>query len=133
MIVVDTSALMSILRDESDREAHVHCLSRPDEFVASSLTVYEARIVVLRQMGPQFIDDLHKLLDGAGIAHHPFDQRQSDLASAAYARYGKGTGHPARLNLADCAAYALATSLGAALLYKGDDFALTDVRPALDR
>ena len=73
------------------------------------------------------------MLPHAAFGWQPFDQRQSDLASAAYARYGRGTGHPARLNLADCAAYALATSLGAALLYKGDDFALTDVRPALDR
>jgi ribonuclease VapC len=132
MIVVDTSALMAILRDESDRELYVRCLSQADSFVASSLTVYEARTVVLRQMGPAFIADLQALLDGASITHRPFDQLQSELACATYARYGKGTGHPARLNLADCAAYALATSLDAALLYKGDDFALTDVRRALD-
>lgn len=59
-----------------------------------------------------------------------FDERQSNLAFDAYRRYGKGI-HPAGLNLADCAAYALAKSLDAPLLFKGDDFARTDVRRAL--
>jgi ribonuclease VapC len=62
---------------------------------------------------------------------HPFDAQQSERAFAAYRRFGNGSGHPARLNLGDCAAYALATSLDLPLLFKGDDFSHTDVRSAL--
>ena len=62
-----------------------------------------------------------------------FDTNQATIAFDAYRRFGKGSGHPAQLNLGDCAAYALARSLNLPLLFKGNDFIHTDVQPALQR
>ena len=77
------------------------------------------------------VADLDLLIGSTRVVVHPFDAPQAQLAFAAYRRYGKGTGHPARLNLVDCAGYALAMSLDMPLLFKGQDFPLTDVRSAL--
>lgn len=67
------------------------------------------------------------LLERAGISMMPIDHTTADLAIEAHARFGKGSGHPARLNLGDCFAYAMAKQHGVRLLYKGDDFSQTDL------
>ena len=67
----------------------------------------------------------------SNVVVEPFDDDQAGIAFAAYRSYGKGSGHKAQLNLGDCAAYALATSLDLPLLFKGNDFTHTDVRSAL--
>ena len=72
-------------------------------------------------------DDLVRL---AGIAVEPVTREQGRLAREAYRDFGRGSGHPAKLNFGDCFAYALAKEHNAPLLYKGDDFGATDVRPA---
>jgi ribonuclease VapC len=61
----------------------------------------------------------------------PVSVEQAQIARAAYRDFGRGSGHPARLNMDDCFAYALAIERGEPLLYKGDDFSHTDVRSAL--
>ncbi len=71
-----------------------------------------------------------QLFEANGFSVEAFDQPESLLAFEAYGRFGKGN-HPARLNLVDCAAYALAKSLDAPLLFKGNDFARTDIRRAI--
>lgn len=82
-------------------------------------------------MGRRRSGDLDGFLRRTAPEIHAFNETQASLAFAAYRRYGKGSGHPARLNLGDCAAYALATSLDLPLLFKGEDFSRTDVRQAL--
>lgn len=70
------------------------------------------------------------MLDQAGIEIVPFDVQMAQAAFAAFRRYGKGQGHPAQLNILDCAAYALAKIRDEPLLFKGHDFERTDIQPA---
>jgi ribonuclease VapC len=130
LIVVDTSAVIAILFGESDGlrfEVAIAADARP---VMSAMTDYETRLIAFQRQGQEALDDYLSIRANEDIAVVPFDDRQSMLAFDAYCRFGKGN-HPARLNFADCAAYALAKSLDAPLLFKGNDFALTDVRIAI--
>lgn len=130
MIVVDTSALVAILMGEPEAEIFSDLIADDDAPHASSFTLFEARTVLSFRGGTAKRDQLEDWLRMARMIAVAFDEVQSALASEAYFRFGKGN-HPARLNLGDCAAYALARSLDAALLFKGEDFARTDVRRAL--
>lgn len=97
----------------------------------SALNVFETETVVRSGRSDALAAEVRRLLKVNRVRIVAFDDTQAEEASAAYSRFGKGR-HPARLNLCDCAAYALAKSLDAPLLYKGDDFARTDIRSALD-
>jgi ribonuclease VapC len=130
-MVIDTSAMVALLRDEPEAQAILDALIAPVAAVISTVTLLEARTVLLGRFGPAMLQGLEDLLADLRPEVEPFDAEQSRLAFAAYRRFGKGFGHPARLNLCDCAAYALATSLDLPLLFKGDDFRRTDVRAAL--
>jgi ribonuclease VapC len=129
-MVLDTSAVVAILRDEPEREAFVDALSRAADPLISAATVFECSIVMHGRGGSRAVERLDGLLRGARVRCLPFDEQQALAAREAWIRYGKGNG-PARLNLGDCFSYALATTKGRPLLYKGDDFARTDVEPAL--
>ena len=96
----------------------------------SAVTLLETRIVLFSRIGPEAVATLDELMKRAEIIEVPFDAQQSDIAFDAFKRYGKGRGHPAQLNIIDCAAYALARSRDLPLLFKGNDFAQTDVAPA---
>jgi ribonuclease VapC len=130
MIVVDSSALLAILLKGPDAALFANAVGAQDTVLISDLSVYETRVVVIRQHKSRHLGALDALLDAAQALRVPFDSAQADLATLAYQRYGRGSGHRARLNLADCAAYALATSRDLPLLYKGNGFAATDVRSA---
>lgn len=130
MIVVDTSALAAVILNEPDAHLFADALVNDEAPLISALTLYEARIVLSARAGQRTLDELGVLTVSSKITLVPFDERQSTLAFEAYRRWGKGN-HPAGLNLGDCAAYALAKSLDAPLLFKGEDFAKTDVRRAL--
>lgn len=130
-MVVDTSAIIALLRDEPEADAIEECLATSTETCMSSLSVLETRVVLLTRHGTRAAADFELLLAKAEIDVLPFDQRQAELAFQAYRKYGKGSGNKAQLNLGDCTAYALAKSRGVPLLFKGDDFAHTDVAPAL--
>lgn len=129
MIVVDSSALVAILLGEPEADRFSDFVGDDGAPHASAVTLFETR-VVLSFRGGRKVRELDEWLRVAKMMPVVFDERQSNLAFDAYRRYGKGI-HPAGLNLADCAAYALAKSLDAPLLFKGDDFARTDVRRAL--
>jgi ribonuclease VapC len=128
MIILETSALVALIRGESDLNRVTGVLKSAHSVVISAFSLYEAG-VVLRGKGD--IDDpkaaIHEVLSWCGAKIVAFDEVQADLAYAAYAKFGKGSGSPAKLNLADCEAYALATHLDAPLLFTGQDFAHTDV------
>ncbi len=91
----------------------------------------ETAVVVRSQAGELGAGVLLHIMRRGAIAVVPFDAHHAFLAIAAYRTFGKGSGHPARLNLGDCFSYALAKAVGEPLLYKGRDFALTDVASAL--
>jgi ribonuclease VapC len=129
LIAVDSSALVAIALWESDRESLLKALGKADEAHLSP-TNYLETAMVLRQRGfitnPEFYEEW--LADLSVTVCE--DLSLHTVAFDAFLRFGKGR-HPARLNLADCFAYALAKQLDVPLLYKGDDFARTDVRSAL--
>ncbi len=129
MIVVDTSVIVAMLLKETEAPRFASLLLEGGGQI-SAISVYEAETVILRRRGPPLVPAVRELIARFGLTIVPFDDEQAQRASGAYAEFGKGR-HPARLNLADCAAYALAESLDAPLLYKGDDFARTDITPAV--
>jgi len=127
-MVVDTSAVVALLSGEPGWEALLETIENAPEVRMSALTLFECRIVLRRL---SLLEPFTRFRQSAAVIVDPFDEPQAEASFAAYARFGKGQGHPARLNLADCAAYALATTKDLPLLYKGDDFVHTDVRSAL--
>jgi ribonuclease VapC len=127
--VIDSSAVVAILLGEPEAAAYTEAMGRGGCHM-SLANVYEAEVVLLNRRGPNGPARVRRLLAAAGATLHEFDDAQARLATAAYERFGKGR-HPAQLNLMDCAAYALARSLDAPLLYKGEDFSRTDVVSAL--
>lgn len=130
-MVVDTSAVIAFLWPESDSAVFGDALMAADHCVMSALTFYECRVVLSARFPPPKLMDFELLADTIELRVIPFDEEYAILAHDAYRRLGRGSGHPAQLNFADCAAYAVARALDDTLLFKGKDFALTDVRPAL--
>lgn len=131
MIAVDTSALVSVVLGEPDAETMLRVL-RAEHAVLSAASLVEAAIVVEARQGPDSARDLRELVAGAIDEVMPVDEAASVAAVDAWRRFGKGR-HPAGLTFGDCFAYGLAASLDVPLLFKGDDFAQTDVRAAGSR
>lgn len=129
-MVIDTSALMAILLDEPDRPRFTAAIAAGPVRVISAGTLLEAGLVVESRLGEAGGRELDLLLHRADVQVVPVDRAQSELGRAAWRRYGKGR-HPAGLNYGDCFSYALAADRDEPLLFKGDDFAATDVRPAV--
>ena len=129
-MVVDTSALLAILQDEPERRAFADAIEGAASCRISAANLVEVSIVVEARHGAEGVRVLDRLLEIAAIEVVPVDLAQARLARDAWQRFGKGR-HPAGLNFGDCFAYALAMSLREPLLYKGEDFACTDVASAL--
>lgn len=131
-MVIDTSAIVGVLLGEPEAEAFIEAITADSRRLMSSFSVFEAAVVVESRKGAAGGRELDLLLHEAEVTVVPFSGEHIELARDAYRRFGKGR-DPAGLNLGDCAAYALALHSGEPLLYKGDDFARTDVRSALAR
>lgn len=125
-MVIDPSALIAILSDEPERAEFVAAIEADASRYLSAASHLECSIVLECRFGPEGVRAFERFADRAALAIMPVDEAQARLAFDAYCRFGKGR-HPARLNYGDCFAYALACSLVQPLLYKGDDFARTDV------
>ncbi|MDR0592118.1 MAG: type II toxin-antitoxin system VapC family toxin [Bifidobacteriaceae bacterium] len=126
-IVADTSVLAAVVLGEDDAEALAGVLlQEAGDVHVGAATFLEAGIVLHSRQGEAAVADLRLLLNSIGARTVPFDEEQAELALAAWRRFGKGR-HPAALNYGDCMAYALSKRLGLPLLYKGEDFGLTDV------
>lgn len=131
MIAIDTSAIVAILRLEPEVESFVDAMSAADRCLVSAVSSLEAAMVLARSMGGAGVwEPLDELLASADVEVVPFDAAQAARARQAFLRYGKGR-HPAGLNFGDCAAYALAAKHATPLLFKGTDFAKTDLTAAL--
>lgn len=128
MIVADASALVAIGDEEPDADEYLTAFQR-QRSVISQINYVEVGIILIGRRRLATQADLDKWLTRLDVSIEPGNDL-SGIAMAAYLRFGRGF-HPAKLNLGNCFAYALAKSLDAPLLYKGDDFALTDIRSAL--
>ncbi len=130
MIVLDTSAIIAVLADEPERPEFVDAVASTDRCLISTATLVEIGIVVAVRFGPAGSHYLSKFLARAAVESRTLDAEQADAAVTAYQRFGKGR-HPVGLNFGDCFSYALAHTTGAPLLYKGNDFAQTDIPAAV--
>ena len=130
-IVVNTSAVMAILAGEPERDPFIDLLLRSAPAISAGSVIETMRTVQLRY-GPERIEDVHQFFAAAGVQIISCDAAQARLAEDGMIRFGKGRGaEPAALNFGDLFAYALARHLKAPLLFKGEDFAATDITPAL--
>lgn len=132
-MIVDTSAVVAIAFRESDALQYAQALTNAPSVRMGAPTYVEAAVVIARQRGMEAIADLDELLQKAGVGIVAFHHAHALAARRAYERYGRGSGHPARLNYGDCLAYAVAEVEDEPLLYKGNDFSHTNVRSALRR
>lgn len=131
--VADTSALIVVLNVEPDVDLFRQAFQEADAVLISTATIFEASCVVARS---RFVDGpgrLSALVESLSPEIVPFDSHQMQVAAEAYSRFGRGSGHPAKLNMGDCFSYALAKSKNLPLLFKGGDFSQTDVAPAMPR
>jgi ribonuclease VapC len=130
-MIVDSSALVAILKREPEREAFSALLEATPDVKVSAATYFETCIVIDSPRQPGMSRMLDDLIEVSGIAIEPVTAAQAKIARQAYRDYGRGSGHPANLNFGDCFSYALARDKREPLLYKGDDFVHTDLRPAI--
>jgi ribonuclease VapC len=127
MIAVDSSALIAILENEPEADRFLDALREAPRRLISAVNVYETAIVIGARRGRERAARVMELIEETGMEIVPFAEPHIERALDAYLRYGKGIDPKARLNLGDCAAYALAKSVNAPLLFKGADFTETDV------
>lgn len=125
-MVIDTSAVIAILLGEPEAESFMEAIESDPRRLISAGSALEAALVIEARKGPAGGRELDLLLHKARIEVVPFTGEHFEIARDAWRRYSKGR-HAAALNFGDCFTYALALTSGEPLLYKGDDFAQTDV------
>ena len=125
-MIVDSSALIAILREEAGFEPLFEKLGRAPSVGVGAPTLAETGVVLLRTMGKRARPTLSRFLQEASVTIVPFREEHWPVALDAYSRFGKGH-HPAGLNLGDCLTYAIARLSGQPLLCVGDDFSKTDL------
>ena len=129
-MIVDTSAVLAILRDEPEAPAFVAAMHRNPVRRMSAANLLEASIVVDASGDPVASRKLDELIARVSMIVEPVAPGQVALGRAAYRDFGQGSRHPAKLNMGDCFAYALAKDKAEPLLFKGNDFNHTDIEPA---
>lgn len=129
-VIVDTSAIVAIVSGESGAQVLKEALERSPNSRMSAPNYVELCAIMQRRDRPEISRLVDRLLDDYGIQVEAVDADQARVAAQAYRDYGRGSGHPARLNLGDTYSYALAQVTGEPLLFRGDDFTHTDIRPA---
>jgi ribonuclease VapC len=125
-MVIDTSAIIACLLGEPERASFVDAMEADPVRLISVIGVVEASFVMLSRKSAGGLTDLQAFLDDGAIERVSVDVRQAEAAVEAFRRFGRGR-HPARLNIGDCFAYALAKTTGEPLLFKGADLARTDI------
>lgn len=130
-MVIDTSAVVALLLAEPETADFVAAIAAAPRRMVSAATYLETCIVMFRRSGPAALETLDRLLADLAAEVVPFTHEQATLAVDAFARFGKGSGHAAGLNFGDCFTYALAKLTGDPVLFKGADFARTDLAKAV--
>ena len=126
-MIVDTSALLAILRNEPDAPVFAEAIAQAAIRRISAANYLEVAVVIDGSRDPVASRRFDDLVRQAGLVIEPVTEAQARIARDAYRDFGKGSGHPARLNFGDVFAYALAKATGERLLFKGGDFVHTDV------
>ena len=130
-MIVDTSAFIAILRDEEDAMVFARAIANTATRRISAATYVETAAVIDASRDPIASRRFDDLLHEAQFAIESVTEVQARIAREAYRDFGRGSGHPARLNFGDCFAYALAKAMNEPLLFKGADFTRTDITSAL--
>lgn len=130
-MIVDTSALIAILKNEPESEPFAKALEAAKVVRVSAATYLEAHIVVEGYRNPVLMARLEEILENPGVEIEPVTMEQAKIAWEAYRDYGRRSGHPANLNFGDCFSYALARVKREPILFKGADFKHTDLRPVI--
>lgn len=131
---VDASAIVAILSQEPEADAFSDAIERSGKAITSPIAVFEATLALCRMRHAAVEEaaaDVNEFLAIASVRCVSITAGQTREALDAFARYGKGRGHPAQLNLGDCFAYAVARDQDVPLLFKGDDFSQTDIKSAV--
>jgi ribonuclease VapC len=131
-MIFDTSAIIAILRNEPDAARFAQAIADAVDRRISAVNYVEAAAVIDGSRDPVASRRLDDLLREAEVAIEPVTEAQARVAREAYRDFGKGSGHPAKLNFGDCFTYALARVMSEPILFKGDDFPHTDAISALD-
>lgn len=131
-MIVDPSSVLAVLAGEDDAETYLAAMVDAGRSVMSAASYVECGIVIDRHPQVRAGHRLDQFLAETKISLTSLTPEQARVARQAYRDFGRGSGHPARLNFGDCFSYALAIERNEPLLYKGDDFGHTDVRSALD-
>jgi ribonuclease VapC len=127
---VDASAIIAILTAEPEADSLADTLEAADAPMTSPIAIFEAVAGICRKRHvtvEEAQQDVADFLQIARVRTVPISEADGSAALTAFARYGKGRGHPAQLNLGDCFAYAVARNHRATLLFKGNDFSKTDI------
>ena len=130
---VDASAIVAILTREPDADALIERLERAIRPITSAVAIFEAALGLCRKRHASVEEaqaDVADFMKAARVELVPIAANEVSLALSAFARYGKGRGHPAQLNMGDCFAYAVASNHRTSLLFKGVDFSKTDIATA---
>lgn len=130
-MIVDSSALLAILKHEPEAESFSKAIETAKVVRISAATYLETHIVADGYKNPILTARLEEILANPGIEIEPVTAEQARVAREAYRDYGRGSGHPANLNFGDCFSYALARAKREPILFKGDDFVHTDLRSAV--
>jgi ribonuclease VapC len=130
-LIVDTSALIAILRAEPEAPVCVRAIADAQICRISATNFVEAAVVIDGSHDPIASRRFDELCDELQLVIEPVTEAQARIAREAYRDFGKGSGHPAKLNFGDCFAYALAKVAREPLLFNGDNFSRTDVTPAV--
>lgn len=126
-MIVDTSAVIVILRNEPQARAFATAIAGAERRSMSAANYLEAAVVIDGSRNPIASRRFDDLLREAEIVIEPVTEQQAKVAREAYRDFGRGSGHPAKLNIGDCFAYALAKTSGEPLLFQGDDFIHTGI------
>ena len=126
-MIIDTSALVAILKREPEGDTFAQALDSADCSRISASTYVELSVVVDRWNDPATSRRIDELIEKFRIVIEPVTAEQAKIARQAYRDFGKGSGHPAGLNFGDCFSYAVARDKREPMLWKGDDFGQTDL------
>jgi len=130
-MILDSSAVVAMLRYEPEAAAFMIAANDADSRLLSAANFLETAMVIDRYQDAAARRSLDDFLETSEITVVPVTVAQAHLARAAFRDFGRGSGHPARLNFGDCFAYALAKDTSEPLLFKGNDFSHTDITPAV--
>lgn len=131
-MIIDTSAIVAVLRGEQGAKAYAAMIESAPIARISAATYVELGVVIDGFGDPVMSGSLDPFLVSMVVVVEALTTSQARIARAAYERFGRGGGHPARLNMGDCFSYALARELGEPLLFKGTDFTQTDIEIVIE-